>query len=88
MIIISLFVIGQMSAQWAESDMQNRTENWLKPEKVNSSAGGGYIGNETPTGDPSVPIGDVPLWSFCLLTAGYIIMIYRKKNKSLIMIKQ
>jgi hypothetical protein len=82
-IVISLFVIGQLSAE--RTDIKERSENWLKPSSSsgNLRSGSGLIDEEIPTDTPTHgdPVGDVPLLTFALLAAGYAVVSYRKKRQ-------
>jgi hypothetical protein len=75
-----VFTFGENRTTFKE-----RTENWLKADETPSeSQGGGLIGDETPTGDPTVgsSIGDA-LWIAlgCSLIYGFCIFKGKRKGR-------
>jgi hypothetical protein len=82
MIIISLFVIGQLSAQRTKTDIGERTENWLQSTSSSSNlrSDDGLIGNETPTNTPSIPLGDCSFGYLLCIVAGYVITNKKKRQ--------
>ncbi|MDR0543173.1 MAG: hypothetical protein LBH19_13300 [Dysgonamonadaceae bacterium] len=81
-ILLGCFLsIMPLSADNNRSSLREITDSWLTEQRAGSSGNSGHIGDERPKADPDVmsPIGD-SIWVLCLVSAGYALLIYKKKE--------
>jgi hypothetical protein len=79
--IILAAIICLLGFQTTYADIKKSTENWTRETGTQEMQRSGAIGDQTPSDDPVIPIGDA-FWLTGLLAGGYVLIKRRTLRRT------